>query len=119
MPRKRKTLPAETPSLEAGASYGQVGENLAAQNPAQGGIPLPDRSAPPGVSPPPPLPVEQATSFTPGITPLTSPGTGKRLPREIPAVTNTARSARLLQQWAQTTNDPRIAEAARRMEFNG
>ena len=51
MPRKRKTLPMQAPGMEAGAAYGEQSHNLAAQNPAQGGIPLPDRSAPPEVSP--------------------------------------------------------------------
>ena len=105
--------------MEAGAGYGEQGQNLAAQNPSTGGIPLPDRSAPPGAPPPPPPPVEQATSFTPGLTPLTAPGMNRPTPRGMPPVTNTKRSAMLLKRWAQLSNDPRISEAARRLESNG
>jgi len=100
--------------MEAGAGYGEQGQNLAAQNPAKGGIPLPDRSAPPGAPPPPPLPVEQATSFTPGVTPLTAPGSGSGQIAGVgmqPA-TNTERAAQLLNRWAEATGDPRIFEAA-------
>ena len=119
MPRKRQNLAPQAPGMEAGAGYGEQGQNLAAQNPSTGGIPLPDRSAPPGAPPPPPPPVEQATSFTPGLTPLTAPGMNRPTPRGMPPVTNTKRSAMLLKRWAQLSNDPRIAEAARRLESNG
>lgn len=115
MPRKQKTLPPQTPGLEAGAAYGEAGQNLAAQNPAQGGIPLPDRSAPPGASPPPPLPVEQATSFTPQITPLTAPGSGRPMSAPQP-VSNKQRAATLLRRWADATGDPRMFEAASQLE---
>ena len=114
MPRVRKNLAPQAPGMEAGAGYGEQGQNLAAQNPAQGGIPLPDRSAPPGAPPPPPLPVEQATSFTPGITPLTAPGLGNQQVAGtgmLPA-TNMERAAGLLARWAEATGDPRIFEAA-------
>ena len=119
MPRKRKNLSPQAPSMEAGAGYGEQGENLAAQDPAQGGIPLPDRSAPPGAPPPPPPPVEQATSFTPNLTPLTAPGMNRPMSRTMPPVTNMKRSAMLLKRWAELTGDGRMAEAARRLESNG
>ena len=102
----------QAPGMEAGAAYGEQSHNLAAQNPAQGGIPLPDRSAPPEVSPPPPLPVEQATSFIPNVTPLTAPGRGEplRAPVEPPSTKQLASES--LHRWADATNDPHIREAA-------
>ena len=109
MPRVRKNLAPQAPGMEAGAGYGEQGQNLAAQNPAQGGIPLPDRSAPPGAPPPPPLPVEQATSFTPGITPLTAPGSGGF---DIPEVRQHDYAAELLARWADATGDPHMRYAA-------
>ena len=120
MPRKRQHLAPQAPGMEAGAGYGEQGQNLAAQDPAQGGVPLPDRSAPPGASPPPPLPVEQATSFTPGLTPLTAPGSGaapgSSVPQQAPPVTPSQQAAVLLRQWGQTTGDQRMLEAAVMLE---
>ena len=109
MPRVRKNLSPQAPGMEAGAGYGEQGENLAAQNPATGGIPLPDRSAPPGAPPPPPLPVEQATSFTPGVTALTAPGSGGF---ELPQVMERDHAAELLSRWADATGDPHMRHAA-------
>ncbi len=138
MPRKRKTQKPMTAGLEAGASYGQVGENLTSQNPNAGGIPLPqDRAvptpgspapAPSGAGPVPPsggsppqggtgaLPLEAAQNFMPNITPLTAPGPGfGRTRPPVVTIDNTFRSAQLLRKWANATGDPMIAAAASQM----
>ena len=54
MPRARKTQTPQTPGLEAGAAYGEVSDNLMAQNaiplpqkPPVGGGPLPAVAAAP------------------------------------------------------------------------
>ena len=130
MPRKRKTQKPVTAGLEAGASYGQVGENLSVQDPAQGGVPLPQsRTSPtPGAAPapsgagpvPPPggageLPLEAARNFLPDIAPLTAPGAGLAPTPANPPLAldeNIAGSARLLQEWAIATRNPSIERAA-------
>ena len=139
MPRKRKTQKPMTAGLEAGASYGQVGENLTAQNPNAGGIPLPqDRAVPPpgspapapmGAGPVPPsggsppqggtgaLPLEAARNYVPDITPLTAPGSGfGKPPSRAVTVDNEYRSAELLRRWADATDNPTIAAAAQQMQ---
>ena len=118
MPRGKRTQPAQTPSMEAGASYGEVSDNLIAQNPNEGGIPLPQTResgqapAPASVPTPGPLPVEQAQGFTPNITPLLAPGQNRPSPRMMQPLTVQQRTAEMLQNWAVATGDPLIAEAA-------
>lgn len=131
MPRKRQTQKPVTAGLEAGASYGQVGENLTVQDPAQGGVPLPQTRGPsptpPGAAPapsgagpvPPPggageLPLEAARGFLPDVTPLTAPGSGLSPMQQNPMVLdqNKNGSAELLAEWARVTHDPMIARAA-------
>ena len=139
MPRKRRTQKPMTAGLEAGASYGQVGENLTSQNPNAGGIPLPqDRAvptpgspapAPSGAGPVPPsggsppqggagaLPLEAAQNFTPDITPLMAqgPGFGRPPERKINADSK-FRSANFLSRLAASTGDAAIATAARQLK---
>ena len=140
MPRKRKTQKPMTAGLEAGASYGQVGENLTLQNPNAGGIPLPqDRAvptpgspapAPMGAGPVPPsggippqggtgaLPLEAAQNFIPDVTPLNAPGAGFGQPKPpMVSVDNRFRSAQLLRRWADATGDPIIVNAAGQMSM--
>ncbi len=130
MPRKRQTQKPVTAGLEAGASYGQVGENLTVQDPAQGGVPLPQTRGPsptpPGAAPapsgagpvPPPggageLPLEIARDYVPNITPLSAPGQGFGRPApQIPIDDNQSRAASLLERWALATGDPAIALSA-------
>lgn len=118
MPRRKKTQPARAPGLEAGAAYGEKGDNLAAQNPSEGGIPLPQReAAPPPSAPaaPQPLPVDAARGFTPQVTPLLAPGTGRDIVTPRPRITSQQRSATLLRNWAEATGDPLLARAAQQI----
>ena len=121
MPRARKTQTPQTPGLEAGAAYGEVSDNLMAQNaiplpqkPPVGGWPLPAVAAAPQApqAPQAALPVDAARQFTPNITPLLAPGSNR--PRPVPMVgpTPKQKSAELLQSWASATGDPIIAAAA-------
>ncbi len=115
MPRKKKTQTPQTPGLEAGAAYGEVGDSLAAQDPNKGGIPLPAGGGSVTAALPryqPPLPVDAARGFNPQITPLLAPGSNKPLPIAPVAPTLQERSADLLRNWADATGDPLIAEAA-------
>jgi hypothetical protein len=119
MPRRKKTQPAQAPGLEAGAAYGEAGANLAAQDPAQGGIPLPAGGGPVTAPPPQPqqrpLPVEAARGFNPQITPLTAPGEGRNIPTTLPRITSEQRSADLLRNWAAATGDPLMAQSAQQL----
>ncbi len=119
MPRKKRTQPAQAPGLEAGAAYGEAGANLAAQDPSQGGIPLPAGGGPVAATPPPPqqrpLPVDAARGFNPQITPLTAPGEGRNIPTAIPQITPKQRSADLLRNWAAATGDPIMAMSAQQL----
>ncbi len=141
MPRKRQTQKPMTAGLEAGASYGQVGENLTSQNPNAGGIPLPqDRAvptpgspapAPTGAGPVPPsggsppqggtgaLPLEDATNFVPNVTPLTSPGRGFNagagaVERDFTVDTV---ALDLVNSWAKVSDDPTLKLAAQQMSM--
>lgn len=122
MPRAKKSLSPKTAGMEAGASYGEVSENIQAQQ----NIPLPDNrvsgnSAPGNAAPvnqgpvgPPQLPVESARQFVPAVTPLTAPGTGvvDQIDR---APIKRQMSAMLLSRWADATGDPQLAEAANQL----
>jgi len=116
MPRKKRSQPAQAPGLEAGAAYGEAGQNLAAQDPSQGGIPLPAGGGPVVAAPPPPqqrpLPVDAARGFNPQITPLLAPGNNKPLPTAPVGLTEKQESALILRDWAEATGDPTIADAA-------
>ena len=112
----------KTPGLEAGAAYGEVGENLAAMNaipiageePA-GGVVTPQQANVPAVqapAPPGPLPLEAATGYTPQVTPLTAPGRGITRGISRPAPTPNQDAAVMLQNWAEAVNDPALVEAA-------
>ena len=74
MPRKQKP---QSPGLEAGSAYGEVQQNIQAQEaiplPQTNNLPAPVNQAP---ATPAPLPVEAAQAFTPQITPLLAPGAG-------------------------------------------
>ena len=121
MPRARKTQTPKTPGLEAGAAYGEVSDNIQAQQ----AIPLPQKAGIGGGSTPAvaavpqapatpqaPLPVEAARGFTPNITPLMAPGENRPLPTPMIAPTSKQRSGELLQSWAAATGDPIIMIAA-------
>ncbi len=91
MPRKRQA--PQTAGLEAGAAYGEVSENLQAQDPSKGGVPLPGGSRPVptsspqpsanvattpqgqvmGVAAPPATSLEAARNYQPNVTPLAGP----------------------------------------------
>lgn len=119
MPRRKKTQPARAPGLEAGAAYGEKGENLAAQDPTQGGIPLPAGSAPVQAGPPvepEPLPIDVAQQFPNTVTPLTAPGQGMTRPSNPLRITNEMRAATLLKEWAANSSDPIVKDAAMQME---
>jgi len=123
MPRSKKTLKPQTTSMEAGASYGEVSENIQAQNAA----PLPNNRMPvdpaltnqtspepPSPVGPPPLPVESARQFIPEVTPLSAPSNGvaERIDR---APIKRQMSAMMLTRWAEATGDHRLADAANQL----
>ena len=121
MPPPRKTQTPKTPGLEAGAAYGEVSDNIQAQQaiplPQKAGIgggPTPAVAAVPQApaTPQAPLPVEAARGFTPNITPLMAPGENRPLPTPMIAPTSKQRSSELLQSWAAATGDPIIMIAA-------
>ena len=127
MPRHNKnkggTLPAEAPGLEAGAAYGEQGQNLMAQDP-ETGVPLPDRrtqggpvsaiapSAPEPGGPAPALPIDVAGNFPNTVTPLTAPGQGINQTSSPVTISNEMRAAELLKQWADASGDPSVKNAA-------
>ena len=116
MPRAKKTLSPETPSMEAGASYGEVSDNIQAQQ----AVPLPDNRtsdypAPNDQVQQAPLPLEAAQNFTPQITPLTAPGENRNSMRAAPEITPVQKSADLLRNWAAATGDPVMEMAARQL----
>ena len=120
MPRARRTQAPQAPGLEAGAAYGEVSDNLQAQQaiplpqkPPAGGGPMPAvAAAPQAPAAPQALPVEAARGFTPKITPLMAPGENRPLPTPMIAPTSKQRSGELLQSWAAATGDPIIMSAA-------
>ena len=121
MVRPRKTQPPQAPGLEAGASYGEVSDNLQAQQaiplpqkqageialPQQANVPAVQAPAAPG-----PLPLEAATGYTPQVTPLTAPGRGTARGISRPAPTPNQDAAVMLQNWAEAVNDPAMVDAA-------
>ncbi len=113
MPRKAKTQRPQSPGLEAGSAYGEVQDNIAAQEaiplPQTNNLPAPVNQAP---ATPAPLPVEAAQAFTPDITPLLAPGAGGIGSPQMISTTPKQRSGELLQSWADATGDPLIAQAA-------
>ena len=123
MPRKKggATLPAEAPGLEAGAAYGEPGENLMAQDPDTG-IPLPDRRTEGGPAPAiapgmpeggaPALPVDVAGNFPNTVTPLTAPGQGINQTSAPVTISNEMRAAELLSKWADASGDVAVRNAA-------
>lgn len=115
MPRAKKTLSPETASMEAGASYGEVSDNIQAQQ----DVPLPDNrmsNNPVGAISPAPLPIEQAQDFQPQVTPLLAPGQNIPTPQMIEPLTVQQRTASMLRNWADATGDQLIAEAALQLE---
>lgn len=117
MPRAKKTLSPETASMEAGASYGEVSDNIQAQQDVplpdnrMSGNPAPTNQAPVG---PPQLPVESARQFTPTVTPLTAPGTGV-VDQVDRAPIKRQMTAMILSRWADATGDPQLADAANQL----
>ena len=120
MVRARKQ-PPQTPGLEAGAAYGEVSDNLEAQQAIPlpqkqaGEIALPQQANVPAVqvpAPPGPLPLEAATGYTPQVTPLTAPGRGtaRGVPRPVP--TPNQEAAETLRNWAEAVNEPAFVDAA-------
>ena len=112
----------KTPGLEAGAAYGEVGENLAAmeaipiagEEPA-GGVAMPQQANVPAIQPPAPpgpLPLEAASAYNPQITPLTAPGRGGLggINRALPSPNQEA--AAKLRDWALAVNEPALEDAA-------
>ena len=124
MPRARKTQRPQTPGLEAGAAYGEVGDSLEAQAqiplpqkpPAGGGMTGAIQAAPQAPQAPQAqqagLPVAAAREFTPNITPLLAPGNNRGTPTPMATPTSKQRSAELLTSWATATGDPIIMTAA-------
>lgn len=121
MPRAKKTQTPRSPGLEAGAAYGEVSDNIQAQQAiplpqkaSVGGGPSPAISAVPQApaAPQAPLPVDAARGFTPQITPLMAPGENRPLPAPMIAPTSKQRSSELLQSWAAASGDPIIMSAA-------
>tara|TARA_R100000781_G_scaffold50545_1_gene33440 strand:+ start:4094 stop:4444 length:351 start_codon:yes stop_codon:yes gene_type:complete len=114
MPRAKKTLSPETASMEAGAAYGEVSDNIEAQR----DVPLPDNRMPDnqmaGGSAP--LPMEQAQDFKPQVTPLLAPGQNIPTPQMVQPLTVQQRTANMLRGWADATGDPLIADAAAQLE---
>ena len=127
MPRVRKTQAPQPPGLEAGAAYGEVSDNLEAQQAIPlpqkqpgGQLAVPQQAAAPPMQPPVqpgPVPLAEAQAYTPQITPLTAPGRGiqRGVPRQAP--TPNQEAALLLRDWGQATGDPALLEAAAQLSL--
>ena len=122
MPRAKKTLNPETTAMEAGASYGEVSENIQAQQ----DIPLPDNrtsdnlistdQTPVGQAPG--VPLDAAQQFPNTVTPLTAPGQGIAKVNRPLTIDNKMRAATLLNRWADVSDDPTIRAAAAQLGQN-
>ena len=108
--------------MEAGASYGEVSENIQAQQ----DIPLPDNrtsdnlistdQTPVGQAPG--LPLDAAQQFPNTVTPLTAPGQGIAKVNRPLTIDNKMRAATLLNRWADVSDDPTIRAAAAQLGQN-
>lgn len=120
MVRAKKTLDTprvqqrETPSLEAGASYGEVGENRAAINaiPIDGKPPVGQVEAPAFKPAPQGNPLEAAAAYTPTVTPLAAPGAGGQVRPQRPMVAPDEETAQILTNWYEATGEQRFLDAA-------
>ncbi len=131
MPRTRQTQAPKAPGMEAGAGYGEKGQNITAQDPAQGGIPLPKggyqvAQTPDGTvaaarpTEPSAAPLDVAQQWIPDVTPLTAPddrpdlgllaGSPRRVQQPGSRITtkSSPRATRLIRRLAQTTGNPRL-----------
>lgn len=134
MPRTRQTQSPKAPGMEAGAGYGEQTQNIAAQDPEQGGIPLPQerktsfqtaRTPDGSVAAARPMepsaaPLEVAQEWIPDVTPLTAPddrpdlpllaGSPHRIDQPAKQLTlpSSERATRLIRRLAQTTGNPRL-----------
>jgi len=146
MPRKRRVQKPQTESMEAGAAYGQKSQNLTAQTPAKGGIPLPaTRQVPVGggpqpntvtspdgtvgaVSGPPPQALDQARAYQPNVTSLLAPDDQPNVPitaglqghQQSPEVValrmRNQRTISLLERFGAAIGDPKMAALAQRLK---
>jgi hypothetical protein len=122
MPRAKKTQTPQSPGLEAGAAYGEVTENIQAQEAIPlpqkappGGMVAPQQAAPPafgGPAAPGPLPLEAAAAYTPQITPLTAPGRGMTGGAPMLPPNPNQDAAQMLRNWAEAVNEPAFVDAA-------
>lgn len=131
MPRSRQTQTPKAPGMEAGAGYGEQGENIAAQDPTQGGIPLPTGGFQTAQTPdgtvaaarpttPSAAPLDVAQQWIPDVMPLTAPddrpdlgllaGSPRRVEQPASMITtkSSPRATRLIRRLAQTTGNPRL-----------
>ena len=134
MPRSRQTQAPKTIGMEAGAAYGEKSENLAVQDPEQGGVGLPmmrdggyqTARTPDGSvaaarpTEPSGAPVDMAQQWIPDVTPLTAPddrpdlgllaGSPRRMQQPASTLTtkSSPRATRLIRRLAQTTGNPRL-----------
>lgn len=114
MPRTRKNV-----GLEHGGDYGTVQLTADSMDPNKGGIPVsnPGMAIEPTATPTPPAPVnappplEEATAFTPEITPLLAPGSGITA-SEPTLVSDTQVSGELVARWAGASGSQLLAESA-------
>ena len=115
MPRKAKTQTPQSPGLEAGAAYGEVQQNISAQEE----IPLPQtRDTNMAVeTPQQALSVQAAQQFIPEITPLLSAGDGVSRPEfTMNPMSENQIAQNILQSWADSTGDPATLAAAMQMQ---
>jgi len=132
MPRNRQTQTPKAPGMEAGAGYGEQSENIAAQDPAQGGIALPGGGFQTSQTPDGTVaaarptkqsaaPLDAAQQWIPDVMPLTAPddrpdlgllaGSPRRIEQPASTITtkSSPRATRLIRRLAQTTGNPRLS----------